>query len=530
VQADANAFGEKALEAPCRATISPHPEAEATAEVWTLGLAVKPNAGNTVFLPYTDAGNIDASNFRVNITTSNGSILLSRLGSSYDQFALELGNRHSDAIAKALLMEEPNKLYEASCSYSAVTGGSTTSGQCRARIYETALVILPVNAKPRRIPLTFITSVDLQGYKVVVTSEYGIVELSRLGNATSFFSDKLREAVRSLEAATLETIKSMIPSAGYNELRGLSRPMAEGRAAPRKSVEMISPDLWKRLELSVSQSQLAETYQHLSTIGESGLSSIGLRKAMEGVYVWVLVPVMGSVQGGGNAIVMEVTSEGGHASYLFWVVPRAEFQNITKDSWSREAENVTRALNEAVIATGFRREPIYLSEDQLNTPEYGKYLYAAANLDSLRFLRERFFARVIHVDFDQWKEDLQDALLFNTTAGEAVARWGKSKLDFVESPSVARPTQTPAVPVSAAPAPAISPTNQALNAEAATTGTVSDRVYTLRNMEADDQGNVKLWLHDSELDHDTAIKITSQQAAELGAFPGAKVKVSLQKA
>lgn len=526
---EASAFGEKVFEAACRAAISSQAEVDATAEVWTIGLAVKPSVGNTVFLPYTDAEKLEASNFHVSVGAQGSSISLSRFGAKYDQFVLELGKRYSDAIAKALLMDEPRVVNETQCSYSAAVGGPQVTGQGRARIYETALVLLPANARPMRFPFSLVTSVDLQGYKVVVSSTMGAVELSRLGNATQFFADKLREAMRSLEAATVETIKSMVPSANFNELNELARPMAEGRAASRKVVETISPDLWKRIELSVGQSPLAETYQHLSAMGESALSSIGLRKAMERTYVWFLIPVMGSAEVGGNAVAMEVTSEGGHATYLFWVVPRSEFPKATKESWYQQAEGVAFDLNEAIIATGLRREPIYLTSDQLNTPEYGKYLYAAANLEPLRFLRERFFARVVHTTFEQWKKDLQEALLFNVTAPEGSARWGRSSLEFIE---FGQPSRVPPVPTAPAPSAGMTvaaPTLQALNVEAGERIVVSEKVYTLQNMEADDRGNIKLWLHDVEMDSNTEIKITGDQASKLSAFPGSKIKVTLQK-
>jgi len=95
---------------------------------------------------------------------------------------------------------------------------------------------------------------------------------------------------------------------------------------------------------------------------------IGLRKAKDLVYVWFMIPVMGSQNEGGNAIVMEVTSESGHATYLFRVMPRGEFPGATLATFGSTAEQVLRELNDAVIAIGFRREPIYLTEDQLNTP------------------------------------------------------------------------------------------------------------------------------------------------------------------
>jgi len=306
-------------------------------------------------------------------------------------------------------------------------------------------------------------------------------------------------------------------------------------------VDEISPSLWPKMEKCVEHSPLADYYKHLSEVAETSLGAVGFRKVMEMVYVWVMMPVMGTSDSGGNAVALEVTSETGHATYLFWVMPRESFPTATRERFVQEAEKVVRDLNESVIATGFRREPIYLSEDQLNTSEYSKYLYAAGHLEPLKLLRERFFARVMHNTVEQWRTDFADALLFNTTKKDDSARWSKNVLDFIEGPQeqvtgqtssaatsgAAAIFATPSVVVqSAVPPPAIQP----LNAESAPIGYMAERSVTLSRMEGDERGNVKLMLHDSEFDYDIWLMISGDDAAKLGAFPGAKLKIGIQKA
>jgi len=228
---------------------------------------------------------------------------------------------------------------------------------------------------------------------------------------------------------------------------------------------------------------------------------------------------------GGNAVVLEVTSETGHATYLFRVMGRNAFATASKESFAEEAALVLRDLNEAIIATGFRREPIYLSEDQLNTPEYSKYLYASEHLAPLKLLRERFFARIIHGAFEQWKTDLNDALLFNCTTKDDSVRWSKSKLDYVET------NTSIATPPSDDEKPADKPQSsiQNLNLNTAPGQFMTDRLFTLTRMEGDDSGNVRLCLHDPELDYDAWITLPGDEASKLGAFPGSKLKLTLQK-
>jgi len=111
---------------------------------------------------------------------------------------------------------------------------------------------------------------------------------------------------------------------------------------------------------------------------------------------------------------------------------RKEFPLATPEVFLSEAEGTMKALNEGMIATGFRREPIYLGEDRLSTTAYSKYLYAAKNLDVLRILRDRFYARIIHTTYENWQKDLTEAMAFNTKALQDEMRWSKSQLDQPE--------------------------------------------------------------------------------------------------
>ena len=113
-----SSFGEKLFDSNCKALVaSQSGPVDAAAEIWTLGIMVKPSGGSTVFVAYTEA-RVEASNYRVSITASNGqNIALSQFGNKYDNFAKKLSEGWGNALAKALLMEEANVLYEAPCFY-----------------------------------------------------------------------------------------------------------------------------------------------------------------------------------------------------------------------------------------------------------------------------------------------------------------------------------------------------------------------------------------------------------------------------
>jgi hypothetical protein len=260
-----------------------------------------------------------------------------------------------------------------------------------------------------------------------------VLELMGLGYSTQPFFDKLVGVQKALETDTIGTIKTMLPSVGYNEVHDLAGLMAEGRAATRQDVERVSPGDWSLLAKKVMEGPLAQEFQLLTSAVTDlpQATAIGLKKTKDHVYVWFLVLVKGSVDAGGNALIMEVTSEKGHATYLFRIMDRGEDALSSEVGRFQEAGMAMIAsLNEAMVATGFRREPVYVSDDMLNTARYSKYLYASKKLPELVLLREMFFARIIHTTPESWMQNLQEALAFNTNPSTGPGtRWSKSAVD-----------------------------------------------------------------------------------------------------
>jgi hypothetical protein len=445
----------------------------AKAEIWTNGLLVKPTTGaRALYLPFIELLAIRQANYKLSLQTTlpERTMTLSQLGSRFDQFALKLVDSWGDCLAKALLMHEAVTVYEARCSYSIRRGDaggaavpsqqqapSPPTGSCRARIYQTSLVILPSEEMPRKYPLSSMTSLSLENYRIRIASDgggrdgeqrgKGVLELMGLGYSTQPFFDKLVGAQKDLETDTIGTIKTMLPSVGYAEVDDLAGLMAEGRAAMRQDVERVSPDAWSLLAKKVMEGPLAQEFQHLTSAVTDlpRATAIGLKKMKDDVYVWFLVLVKGSAEAGGNALIMEITSEKGHATYLFRVMDRGEDALRSEMGGFQEAgEAMIASLNDAMVATSFRREPVYASDDMLNTARYSKYLYASKKLPELVLLRERFFARIIHTTPESWKQNLQEALAFNTSPSTGPgSRWSKSAVDGDDNDTPADGAEAP---------------------------------------------------------------------------------------
>src|SRR5438105_2727501 len=98
-----SAFGEKLLDASCRTTVPPSSEGEATAEIWTNGLLIKPKTETTLYLPFVEALSIRPANYRIAIKTTKGKLTIAQLGLRFDAFAQRLVASWGDALARALL-------------------------------------------------------------------------------------------------------------------------------------------------------------------------------------------------------------------------------------------------------------------------------------------------------------------------------------------------------------------------------------------------------------------------------------------
>jgi hypothetical protein len=134
-------------------------------------------------------------------------------------------------------------------------------------------------------------------------------------------------------------------------------------------------------------------------------------------YSWFFVALPG------NLVAFELVSEGSHATYLYRVVPRAQYRG---EAPTELADAVTAAVfdvSECLIDTRFLREPIYLTDSALADPKYTRYRFAIAALPTLRAARWRFVGRLMHRDDASWSASLDDAITFNSATKDDAAVW-----------------------------------------------------------------------------------------------------------
>jgi len=110
-----------------------------------------------------------------------------------------------------------------------------------------------------------------------------------------------------------------------------------------------------------------------------------------------------------NAVAQEITSEKGHATYVFRLMPPEQFEAAKQAGDAALADAVTAAiarLNRALLTLNLRREPIYLTDDQIATGRWARYRAAVRKLDYLQWTRSAFLGRAIHNA--TWEQQLLD--------------------------------------------------------------------------------------------------------------------------
>jgi len=111
-----------------------------------------------------------------------------------------------------------------------------------------------------------------------------------------------------------------------------------------------------------------------------------------------------------NCVAQEVTSESGHATYVFRLMEPERFGALFGDDLAEAvAEGIAR-LNRALLTLNFRREPIYLTDEQITAGAYTRYAVALRKLGHLRWTRTAFLGRAIHMDDATWRAQLEDAI------------------------------------------------------------------------------------------------------------------------
>jgi hypothetical protein len=388
-------------------------------------LSILPKMGETLYFPFRDTQQITGADYKIEAAfTSREKLTISNLGYKYEDFLCTYTRLYNEVVIKDLLMNETQAKAGVAADYIYLDENKVQKkqGQCELRLYETALVIISRDGDFVRLPYSDLINLSEENYRLQVDTEYGdSFAFSRMGREFDSFNRTLSERVNTLTLKSQSALKEMLPKFDPAIIRRAARFMKEGRAARRMDLEGISTDLWKELENEIETMGIKPEYDYLKSLGQASKICIGIKRGLMGEltgdYIWFLVPVFSlNPAEPGNAIAMEATStEGsGRATYLFKIVSRQGYANLKNiEDLQKETDRGIRRLNRCMSIINFRREPIYLPDDQLTLPENIKYRYAVTKIPALQELRGLFIGRVAHYSLKQWQLDICDLLKFN---------------------------------------------------------------------------------------------------------------------
>ena len=421
---------------------------------------------------YTDIERISDFNYRIDLfLTSKEKLSLWGLGYQYEDFLFKLYKLRNELLLKYLLIEESllQGGFEAQYKQIDPNGQPNQTGNCEIRLYDTAIVVLPQKSEPIRLPYCYITNINKQDYTIKITNEFiERIEFTQLGQNFDPFAKAFSDALNKMILRTQENIKELIPEATPVAINKIASLMKDGRAAKRKEIELQSQDFWRRLEKKIDEAGIIKEYEFLNALAARDQVCVGIKRGLmgdlTGTYIWMMFPLVNlGTNRLSNTIAIEAfntqdnteendkqesntedtipkaeegTSQNPDeeqkpattgATYFFRIMGRKEYAQTKDEDLIIGLENFTKNINRAMIDVNFRREPIFLSEKQLDSTKYVQYRFAISRMPSLRILRSLFIGRVIHTSLEQWKSNIASLLAFNTKSLDDTEKWKKGE-------------------------------------------------------------------------------------------------------
>jgi hypothetical protein len=392
-------------------------------------LSVLPESGEILLVPYRDVIQTSKNNYKFEIEiVSKEKLTLFNLGYKFEDFSRNFNNLNNEVTLKDLLMNEPllKSGVEADFRYVDENRIEKNHGQCELRIYETGMVIITEDGNITRIPYGDLSNIRVEDYRLVVSTEYGeIYSFSKMGQELDKCNKIMNEALNKLATKTQMSLKELLPAYDSSTIRKIARLMKEGRAARRMDIEAVSQGSWSELEKKLEEFGIKEEYEYLKSISQAERMCIGVKKGLMGDltsgYIWFLAPIFSDQPSQpGNAIAMEATSAdgSGRATYFFKIVEPEQYAKYNNsEELKAEVDKALKRISRHLLSVNFRREPIYLTDQQLSSPDYISYQRAVAKIPSLQELRRLFIGRVIHHSPEQWRAAVAQLLESNMKTG-----------------------------------------------------------------------------------------------------------------
>lgn len=418
------------------------PAADATFEPRPDSLLVLPRQQPQLRVDFADVDGLEPGDHVFSLVLSTGErVEASMLGRRFDQTRDAVAAALADYQSKNLLLEEPVGGEEFGCDVERDGEQSAQEG-ARLRVFATSLAVLPQATTPYGISLGEVTglSFDEERYAIdLATASAGRVSLLKMGRKTQPCLRLLEDRLTQLRKRTSDALAFLVPSLPTLPARRLAQAMQDGVPARKSALDAISPTLWDELlSAAVGEASLRESVAALASRCPAGEIAVGLKETnfrqdeegeeevggdegqgsqqpepeaqssgsaaggevdspMKGRVVWFAFPICAEDRSApGNAVAVEAATRGGRATYLFRIAPPDVYRDASWEELLGLARDRILSVSRALVALGFKREPIYLPDQAIRTGRYARYRLALRLSAPLKSARATFVGRAIH--------------------------------------------------------------------------------------------------------------------------------------
>ena len=395
------------------------------------GLSLTPKGAGPLRIELADVDAMQRKEHSLELLLESGERLeLTMLGRRFGELAEGLGGALREFQAKHLLLTEPT-------GGEAFEGEVATDGKpgpAQLRVYATSLAILPVQGVPFSVPFGELTAVSFEEQRWAVELGLGArkVTLTRLGKQTQPFLRLLETRLFELRSRNSGAVAYLLPTVPSLKLRSVGQILLDGVPVRRGQLDAIDPGIWTALLGSAVVKSLRDEVELLSQRSPAEEIALGLKETnflqdderlpdepdesapaeptpLSGRVIWLAFPLVDADRSRpGNAIAVEVASREGRATYLFRIAPPDVYRAASLEALTGHIREQIRVVSQALVAMHFRREPIYLDDEAIRAPRFGRYRLALRLSEPLKSARAAFLGRAIHGA--HWQAQLEQAL------------------------------------------------------------------------------------------------------------------------
>jgi len=288
---------------------------------------------------------------------------------------------------------------------------------CQVRLYENCLVIMPQAERFLIFPYNTMIGISESEGKLVIN--LGLGDKLSIGRVDDDFKEKFLDILNNEIVKTQNDLAKMLPGLEDITIRKLAILMKGGKAAKKRDVDAASLKIWPMLEDKLKELGIGEQYEHLKKRAQDERIAIGLKMGTysnpDKQYAWFLAPIYSlTPKDPGNTIALQTTSakDKTETTYFFRIMDKHEYVDHFKrlEKIAHETDELIYKINRYMLAANFRKDLFYISDEDLDMPQYTRFKFIIKRMPELQELRFLYAGRILHTSREEWQLAVSDIL------------------------------------------------------------------------------------------------------------------------